>query len=271
MVDLSVSLIAASDCELFTIPTRYLRDNSKDLIDKLDTDGTNARIYGGRSGRRAVKAHRAIATILVSQPTDEVIAVGTSKSEEDGLFTVYVTASGGKASLLTLNKARRHLEDVWERLALLVDEQPQHRTETPPDLELRASSTTSQLVLCIYRHSKEWVMERFRKGEYLGVESIIVEAVFAGPAYVMDEPPQSQGQAYILRSELSTLFLLATVIAMVHDYQDNQSDGNLRSLVGIIETACQELDRLGPAVWGESPDSLFSRCDRLSECTFSFS
>ena len=262
--DLSVSLIAASDSELFTIPPHNLRDNSKDFIDKLDADSINVRIYGGRSGRRAVRVHGALATILVSQPTDEVIAVGTSKSE-DGLFTIYITASGEKASLLTLNKARLHLEDVWNLLARLVDEQPQRETETPPTIDLRTSSTASELVFCIYQHSRERVMEHFGKSEYLGVESIIVEAVFDSPAYVMDDPPRSQGQPYILRSELGILLSLAMVIGLFHSYQKDQNDGNLRALIGGIERACAELDRLGPAVWGESPDSLFSRCDRLSE------
>lgn len=265
MGDLSVSLIAASDSKLFTAPTHY---QSKGFIDKLDADDANNRIYGARSGRRAVRAHGAIATILVSQPTDEVIAVGTSRSE-DGLFTIYITASGENASLSTLNKARRHLEDVWERLSALVDDQPQRGIETPPDLDLHSSFTAAQLVLCIYQHSKDRVIARFKKGVYLGVGALIAEAFSAATAYVMDDPPQSQDQAYILRSELGTLMLLATVIGAADAYQENQSDRNLQTLISAIETACRELDNLGPRVWDEGSSSLFSRCDRLSEHTFS--
>ena len=76
------------------------------------------------------------AAILVSQPIDEVFAVGTSRTE-DGPFTIYISAS--VKNLLTLNRARRHIEDVWERLSLLADERPQRGIGTPPGLELSTS------------------------------------------------------------------------------------------------------------------------------------
>ncbi|KAL5476767.1 hypothetical protein ACEPAI_2953 [Sanghuangporus weigelae] len=186
----------ASDSSIFDVPAQYTRDNSGDLISKLDRDRTNILTYGANAGRRAVRVHSAIATILVSQPSDEVIAVDTARSE-DGLLTIYISASGENSSLSTLSKARLHLENVWEHLSSLVDEHPQQGGDASLEPEF-SSDKVIDLILHIYLHSMEKVIETFKKGDGLGVKGFITEAVDASAAllkgpFVIEVVPSQKG------------------------------------------------------------------------------
>ncbi|KAL5476794.1 hypothetical protein ACEPAI_2980 [Sanghuangporus weigelae] len=261
MTDLSVALIAASDSKVFGVPVQYTRDNSSEFIPKLNHDRTNVLTYGTNAARRAVRVHSALATVLVSQPSDEVIAVGAARSE-DGLLTIYISSSGEKSSLSTLNKARLHLENVCERLGSLVDEHPQQGSDTPQELEL-SSDKVLDLILCIYRHAMSNVIERFKKGDELGVRGFITEAVGAPSAYVKEEAPKSREKAYILRSELDMLESLQTVLIVLSAYQEKRSEENLKNFIATTDAVCEEVDALGDSVWSETSESLFSRCDQL--------
>ncbi|KAL5514381.1 hypothetical protein ACEPAG_2469 [Sanghuangporus baumii] len=246
MTDLSVALVAASDSNTFDVAVQYGRDKSDYFISKLDRDRTNILTYGANAGRRAVRVHSAIATILVSQPSDEYIAVGAARSE-DGLLTIYISASGGKSSVSTLNKARLHLENVWEHLSSLVDEHPQQGGDTSPEQEF-SSDRVINLILCIYLHSMEKVIETFKKGDGLGINGFITEAVDASAVYVKEQAPKSIEKAYILRSELDILESLQTVLLVVRAYQENRSEENLKNFIAVIDAVCEEVDTLGDSV-----------------------
>ncbi|KAL5521585.1 hypothetical protein ACEPAF_2333 [Sanghuangporus sanghuang] len=138
MTDLSVALVAASHSNIFDVPVQYGRDKSDDFISKFNRDRTNILTYGSNAARHAVRVHSAIATILVSQPSDEVTAVGAASSP--------------------------------------VDERPQQGGDASSELEF-PSDKVIDLILCIYLHSVEKVIESIKKGNELGVKGFITEAV----------------------------------------------------------------------------------------------
>ena len=253
---LSHSLLAACD---FDVVSAGAPDSAQKRRDERPTDN-----------RRVVNLLDALASLLVSEPKHEVIAIGASAPAQQDLIEIFVASNGNKH----LAQIQSKLEEIWNFLVSV------KRTDrTSPELmdgeDEFLIETFEKLRTMVYEHNWRKVMKRFEDLDLVKLRLFFDEVLRDGSKYVSNEP--SRGD-YIFESERRAVHVLGVVvdgISRLMAKRDMLNDGKLAvhlvPIGGVASVAEEELKSIRAFSKDTSCPShdFFDRCDRICKSCLS--